>query len=52
MHSIHLQLTPCTTGQVHLLVTNKISPTAVQSLYMALAIDITNGRDLSNEARH
>ena len=27
------------------------SPTAFQSLYMALAIDITYGRGLSNEAR-
>ena len=28
------------------------SPTAFQSLYMALAIDITDERGLSNEAHH
>ena len=32
-------------------ITNQISPTAFQFLYMTLAIDITDGRDLSNEAR-
>ena len=30
--------------------TNQTSPTAVQYLNIALAIDITNGRGLSNEA--
>ena len=31
---------------------NQTSPTAFKSLYMALAINITDGCDLSNEAHH
>ena len=33
-------------------ITNQTSLTAFQSLYMTLAIDITDGRGLSNEVHH
>ena len=33
-------------------VIDQTSPIAFQFLYMMLTIDITDGRDLSNEARH
>ena len=35
---------PCVIGQT--------SPTAYQFLYMTLAVDITDGHGLSNEAHH
>ena len=33
-------------------ITNQTIPTAFQFAYMALAVNITNGRGLSNEERH
>ena len=33
-------------------ITNQTSPTALQFAYMALAIDITDGHGLNNEAHH